>query len=296
LVQLVYRQAGVNLPRVAADQARVGQPVADLASARPGDLVFFGSPVDHVGIYAGDGKMVVAPHTGDVVKIEDITGTPTAIRRVMNVAAGATPSTPYGDLFAAAGAKYGVDPSLLAAVAKTESGFDPTAVSPAGAQGLMQLMPSTAADLGVDPMNPAQAVDGAARLLASHLQTFGSEPLAVAAYNAGAGAVSRYDGVPPYSETQHYVQKVMAAASDYRSSAAAPGAATPPSLSVVSANNASDMVNNLLLSSPQIGYGTGADSVQRALEEYRAAAGMGSPLPLSVLDGQGLGLDTGVLA
>ena len=208
LVQLVYRQAGVDLPRVAADQARVGQPVADLASAQPGDLVFFGSPVDHVGIYAGDGKMIVAPHTGDVVKVQDITRTPTAIRRVVQSSSNLG-GTPYADLFQRAGAKYGVDPTLLAAVAKAESGFNPAAVSPAGARGLMQIMPSTAAGLGVDPMDPAQAVDGAARLLKQNLDSFGSVDLAVAAYNAGGGAVQRYGGIPPYAETQNYVRKVL---------------------------------------------------------------------------------------
>ena len=118
---------------------------------------------------------------------------------------------PFADLFVAAGAKHGVSPKLLAAVAKVESGYDRNAVSPAGARGLMQIMPATARELGVDPMDPAQAVDGAARLLAGHLKTFDSLPLALAAYNAGAGAVRRYGGVPPYAETQAYVPKVKAA-------------------------------------------------------------------------------------
>lgn len=83
LVQHVYRQLGVSLPRVAADQARSGQPVASLAEARPGDLIAFGEPVDHIGIYAGDNLMVVAPKTGDVVKVQEIYREPTAIRRVM---------------------------------------------------------------------------------------------------------------------------------------------------------------------------------------------------------------------
>jgi cell wall-associated NlpC family hydrolase len=82
LVQFAYGQLGVDLPRVAADQARVGQPVASLAEARPGDLVAFGEPVDHIGIYAGNGLMVVAPKTGDVVKVQEISREPTAIRRV----------------------------------------------------------------------------------------------------------------------------------------------------------------------------------------------------------------------
>ena len=83
LVQYVYGQLGVDLPRTAADQARVGQPVASLADARPGDLVAFHDPVDHIGIYAGNGLMVVAPKTGDVVKVQAIHDEPTAIRRVL---------------------------------------------------------------------------------------------------------------------------------------------------------------------------------------------------------------------
>lgn len=83
LLQYVYRQLGVNLPRVAADQARTGQPVASLADARPGDLVAFGDPVDHIGIYAGNNLMVAAPKTGDVVKVQEIYREPTAIRRVL---------------------------------------------------------------------------------------------------------------------------------------------------------------------------------------------------------------------
>jgi hypothetical protein len=211
LVQYVYGQLGIDLPRVSADQAKVGTPVASLAEARLGDLVAFGSPVDHIGIYAGDGKMVVAPHRGDVVKVQDITSTPTAIRRVLGTAsATASTGTSYDPLFQAAGARYGISPALLASVAKAESGLDPRVVSKAGAQGLMQLMPSTAAGLGVDAFDPAQAVDGAARLLKQHLDAFGSTELAVAAYNAGPAAVRRHGGVPPYSETQTYVRRVLA--------------------------------------------------------------------------------------
>jgi cell wall-associated NlpC family hydrolase len=84
LLQHVYGQLGVRLPRVAADQARAGQPVASLADARPGDLVAFGEPVDHIGIYAGNNLMVVAPKTGDVVKVQEIYREPSAIRRVLS--------------------------------------------------------------------------------------------------------------------------------------------------------------------------------------------------------------------
>ena len=86
LVQYVYGQLGVSMPRVAADQARVGQPVAGLADARPGDLLAFHEPVDHIGIYAGNGLMVVAPKTGDVVKVQAVYDEPTAIRRVLPTA------------------------------------------------------------------------------------------------------------------------------------------------------------------------------------------------------------------
>jgi len=118
--------------------------------------------------------------------------------------------TPYADLFRSAARKYGVDARLLASVAKHESSFNPKAVSPAGAQGLMQLMPGTARGLGVDdPFDPAQAIDGAARMLRSLLKEFGRTDLALAAYNAGPGAVRKYDGIPPYRETQNYVRRIM---------------------------------------------------------------------------------------
>ena len=229
-VQRAFKDIGIELPRVSADQARAGRPVASLAEARPGDLVAFDwsrerPGIDHIGIYIGDNKMIVAPRRGDVVKIEEITRPPAVIRRVLpdeasapvaattsaTPASGAPAGVPYADLFAAAGARHGVSPALLTAVARAESNFNPRAVSHAGAQGLMQLMPATARGLGVaDSFDPAQAVDGAARLLAGHLAKYGgSVELALAAYNAGPGAVQRHGGVPPYRETQAYVAKIM---------------------------------------------------------------------------------------
>ena len=104
----------------------------------------------------------------------------------------------------------GIEPELGFRVVRVESVFDPRAVSPAGAQGLMQLMPATADGLGVaNSFDPSQAVDGAARLMRSLLDRFDSTPLALAAYNAGPGAVLRYDGIPPYAETQNYVRSIM---------------------------------------------------------------------------------------
>jgi peptidoglycan DL-endopeptidase CwlO len=222
LVQVVYRDLGYEVPRVSYDQARAGRPVASLAEARPGDILAFGSPVHHVGIYVGDGQMIEAPRPGLSVRVGPVYETPTAIRRVVpdgvdaavGVPLGGTrvaTGTPYAALFEAAAARHGVSAPLLAAVARQESGFDPRAVSPAGAQGLMQLMPGTADGLGVqNPFDPAQAVDGAALLLRSLLDRFGGTEVALAAYNAGPGAVLRYGGIPPYPETQAYVRAVLA--------------------------------------------------------------------------------------
>jgi soluble lytic murein transglycosylase-like protein len=117
---------------------------------------------------------------------------------------------PYADLFVQAGAKYGVSPKLLAAIAQVESGYDPRALSSGGAQGLMQLMPGTARGLGVqDSFDPQDAIMGGAKLLAQNLREFKSVPLALAAYNAGGGAVHRYGGIPPFAETQAYVPRVQ---------------------------------------------------------------------------------------
>jgi peptidoglycan DL-endopeptidase CwlO len=226
--QLVFGNLGIDLPRVSSQQATAGRPVASIADARPGDLVFFDhsssrAGIDHVGIYVGNGKMIAAPQPGETVKVQDV-GTPTVIRRVLpeqaTVMAGTSGSAlagvPYADLFSRAASRHGVDASLLAAMASQESSFNASAVSPAGAQGLMQFMPATAKGLGVNPLDPSSAIDGAARYLSSLTKQFGSTELGLAAYNAGPGTVSRYGGIPPYAETQNYVRAVMSKAEAYR--------------------------------------------------------------------------------
>lgn len=233
LVQQVYGDLGISLPRVSRDQADTGTTVGSLADAQPGDLLFFGSPIHHVAIYEGNGMMIEAPHTGQSVKeikVSDFGEPVSKIQRVLGSSAdtsarvatttavgtsgttGVGSATPYASVINAASARTGVPADLIAAVAKQESGFNAKAVSKAGAEGIMQLMPTTAKGLGVtDPLDATQSINGGADYLASLLKRFGgSTTLAVAAYNAGPGAVLKYGGVPPYSETQNYVRNVLA--------------------------------------------------------------------------------------
>lgn len=115
----------------------------------------------------------------------------------------------YSTLIDRASMKYGVPSMLIAAVIQQESGYSQNAVSNKGAVGLMQLMPSTAATLHVNPYNTVQNVNGGTEYLSRLIQQFGSYSLALAAYNAGPQAVERYDGIPPYSETETYVSNIL---------------------------------------------------------------------------------------
>ena len=113
-------------------------------------------------------------------------------------------------VFEEASERYGVPLNLLKAVAKAESGFQADAVSSCGAQGIMQLMPSTARSLGVeDAFDPEQNVMGGAKYLSGLLDRYKDPKLALAAYNAGSGNVEKYGGIPPFRETRNYVEKVM---------------------------------------------------------------------------------------
>ena len=125
----------------------------------------------------------------------------------------------YGSLINQASRQFNLEPSLVKAVIMVESGFDPKAVSKKGAQGLMQLMPKTAADMAVeDPHNPEENIFGGTRYLSKLLERFESDvKLALAAYNAGPERVEKYKGVPPFPETERFIEKVMSFYKQYES-------------------------------------------------------------------------------
>jgi soluble lytic murein transglycosylase-like protein len=176
-------------------------------------------------------QLLASLQTGTAPSAAPSAATPASFQSQLSAAAapaappidGGGPSQ-YDGLIQAAAQRNGVDPALLKALVRQESNFDPNAGSPAGAQGLTQLMPGTAAALGVtDVHDPAQALEGGAKYLRRQLDAFGGdEAKALAAYNAGPGAVSRYGGVPPYAETQDYVHKVLGYAAGYRAATPTP--------------------------------------------------------------------------
>ncbi|HUZ21453.1 MAG TPA: NlpC/P60 family protein [Acidimicrobiales bacterium] len=263
LTQHVFGDLGVTIPRTSEEQAQVGTPVASLADAQPGDLLFFepgqnGAPTGepgHVAIYIGNGQMIAAPQTGQNVQIQAVPGEPYEIRRIAvpPAAASSAPTTAattsagpataavdgtalattnasapptgatvsigsvpvpsqYASLVNSAAAAAGVPPSLLASVLYTESRFQPSVVSSAGAQGIAQFMPSTAAAHGINPFDPTSAIPGAAQLLGQYHAAFGSWGLAVAAYGAGAGAVEQAGGIPQDGTTPNDVSTVLSLA------------------------------------------------------------------------------------
>lgn len=168
---------------------------------------------ERIKLYAASGVTEIA--ASDVVEFEHVADPPPPVSPAAPPAAPAAPPvelTPR-QLVEQAAVKHGLPPEFVTLVAKAESAFNPKAISPKGAIGLMQLMPETAAQLKVDPNDPAQNAEGGVRLLRELLIRYQDHPdqvrRALAAYNAGEGAVARYGGVPPYRETQHYVHKIV---------------------------------------------------------------------------------------
>lgn len=192
------------------DAMAVDRRVNDLFAACGGDQM-----APQISSYEGSSNFQALVERQKSIAVVN-TGSPTGV-------AGATkPPADISQMIQNASAQNGVDPSLISAVIKNESGFNPSATSPVGAQGLMQLMPGTAAGLGVsNSYDPQQNINGGAKYLRGLLDEFhGSLPMTIAAYNAGPGAVQKYGGVPPYAETKNYVNNVMASYESYRSQAA----------------------------------------------------------------------------
>jgi len=121
-------------------------------------------------------------------------------------------SVPYASLFNQIGARYGISPKVLAGIGYVETRFDNSSVSSAGAVGMMQFLPATAASMGVNPLDPESAIDGTARYLRSGIDRFGSLDMAIGAYNVGSGEMARLGGVVPGTQAEKYVNAVLAAA------------------------------------------------------------------------------------
>jgi hypothetical protein len=158
-----------------------------------------------VKLYLGEGSIEMEAADVQRFEADDVVPEPACTAPLTPVAPQPSPQ----ELADAAAKKYGLPPKLLRSVIQAESGFQPQAISPKGAIGLMQLMPSTAHMFGVNPQNPAQNVDAGARYLRDLLEQFnGGLWHALAAYNAGPAAVAKYGGVPPFAETINYIRRV----------------------------------------------------------------------------------------
>jgi soluble lytic murein transglycosylase-like protein len=177
----------------------------------------------HADSHASDGTVVRLQTTQGVIEIpaarvaafeqEDYTPPPPPSPMPAEPVADVQPKPTPQELITRAAVHAGLPPEIVHSVAKAESGYQPNAVSPKGAIGLMQLMPGTAAELNVDPHDPAQNAEAGAKYLRDLLLKYENDPhqvsKAVAAYNAGPGAVDKYKGVPPYRETVDYVNRVL---------------------------------------------------------------------------------------
>ncbi len=172
------------------------------APARAGNAVY--RYVDARGVvHFTDAPVDTRYQREDPVRVEGIAIAPPRRVRVPT-------ERDYDELILEVAAQHGVEPGLVKAVIAAESNFRPHAVSRVGAQGLMQLMPATAADLGVErPFGVVENIDGGVRYLRAMLDRFGDVARALAAYNAGPGAVDRHRGIPPYPETRAYIKRVL---------------------------------------------------------------------------------------
>ncbi len=184
-----------------------------LASTASGSAGTQGSTADFA-------SALQAATTADAASASGVASSAAYQPAVQGAAASGESGGEYESLIDQAASRNGLDPAVLHGLIEQESGFDPSATSSAGASGLTQLMPGTASSLGVaDPLNPAESIEGGARYLGQLMTQFGGNTEdALAAYNAGPGAVQQYGGIPPYAETQSYVSNVLGYAQAYRQS------------------------------------------------------------------------------
>jgi len=199
-----------SAPASATGFASALQAATTAASSPEGDAVGVAEPSGVLGSSGVPAYQGVGAGT-DVAYATGLQGGPVS---------GEGEGASYEALVDQAAARNGLDPAVLHGLIQQESGFDPTATSSAGAAGLTQLMPGTASSLGVaNPLDAAESIEGGARYLSEMMSRFGGNTAdALAAYNAGPGAVQQYGGVPPYAETEGYVSKVLGYAETYRQS------------------------------------------------------------------------------
>jgi soluble lytic murein transglycosylase-like protein len=190
------------LARIATIEARFAMPTSTVGAVPP--------TADFASTFATAAALTTTPTSTTASSSGTMARTMSATTAVTSNAWATSldPSSPFANEYVAAGTRHGVPPELLSAVGWVESRYQTDAVSSAGAIGVMQIMPFVATELGVDPSDPVQAIDGAARLLKSHFDRFGSWDLALAAYNAGAGAVKRAGNAIPSQRVAEYVRRV----------------------------------------------------------------------------------------
>jgi len=190
--------------------------VANVPAAKADYAVLKSGMRLHISGYQADGAHIKLTVDGGIVEVDagDVVAIEPEDQFAFPVAPSPVVSTvPYANLIHAAAARHGLDEKLVTKVIAAESNFNPRAVSPKQARGLMQLMPQTAALLSVrDVFDPAQNIDAGTRYLRALLDKYkGDLRLALAAYNAGPDMVEKYGGVPPFAETQNYVDKILRA-------------------------------------------------------------------------------------
>ncbi|HEX8941146.1 MAG TPA: peptidoglycan DD-metalloendopeptidase family protein [Candidatus Limnocylindrales bacterium] len=211
--ETLYGHLDPTLDVHVGDQVEAGQQLGrvGLTGATTGPHLHFaltrgGEPLDPAAWLAAGRLPGAAPAAGVSASTDGAADQAGTLARFDAVAS----TIPYATEIRRAAVSAGVDPLLLASLVQAESSFHPTVVSSAGAMGLTQLMPATARSLGVSqPFDPVQNLGGGARYLAEDLRAFGRVDLALAAYQAGKGAVRQYGGIPPYPSTQAYVRRIL---------------------------------------------------------------------------------------